>query len=185
MVTDVKFEPSGNIEVVSLARAKKHLRIEPGFTDEDDLIQDYIDAAIVASENFIGGHVLEKDMTIKMNAFDNPLSFEAFPLQSVTSVKYFPIDDSGEQTLAETAYSLTSASAKVFALRFKETVPTTAERFDAVTIIVKVGNPAGKTPKPIQQAILLQLGDMYERREDRTDVIATAAMSLLRPYKKY
>ncbi len=185
MVTDVKFEPNVNIEIVSLAKAKKHLRIEPGFTDEDDLIQDYIDAAIVASENFIGGHILEKDMTIKMNAFDNPLSFEAFPLQSVTSVKYFPIDGGDEQTLDAAKYSLTNASAKVFALRFKETTPATAERFDAVTVVVKIGNPSGKTPKPIQQAILLQLGDMYERREDRTEVIATAAMSLLRPYKKY
>ena len=73
----------------------------------------------------------------------------------------------------------------MFSLRFKESVPQTAERFDAVTVIVKVGNAAGKTPKAVQQAILLQVGDMYERREDRTEVIATAAMSLLRPYKKY
>lgn len=184
MVTDVQFEP-GTVEVVSLARAKKHLRLETSFTEEDDLIEGYISAAIEASENFIGGHILEKDMTIKMNAFDSPLVFEAFPLQSVTSVKYYPL---GSEVLAEMAsgnYSLTTSGPKVFSIRFKETVPQTAHRFDAVTVIVKVGNAPAKTPKAVQQAILLQVGDMYERREDRTEVIATAAMSLLRPYKKY
>lgn len=184
MVTDVQFEP-GEVEVVSLARAKKHLRLEASFTEEDDLIESYISAAIEASENFIGGHILEKDMTIKMNAFDSPLVFEAFPLQSVTAVKYYPL---GSEVLTEMLpgnYSLTTIGSKVFTLRFKESVPQTAERFDAVTVIVKVGNETAKTPKPVQQAILLQVGDMYERREDRTEVIATAAMSLLRPYKKY
>lgn len=184
MVTDVQFEPSEAV-VVSLARAKKHLRLEASFTEEDDLIESYISAAIEASENFIGGHILEKDMTIKMNAFDSPLVFEAFPLQSVTAVKYYAL---GSEVLTEMLpgnYILTTSGPKVFSLRFKESVPQTAERFDAVTVLVKVGNATGKTPKAVQQAILLQVGDMYERREDRTEVIATAAMSLLRPYKKY
>lgn len=185
MVTDVQFEASNATEIVSLARARKHLRLEVSFTAEDDLIESYISAAIEASENFIGGHILEKEMTIKMNAFDSPLVFEAFPLQSVTSVQYYPLGSKVLATMAPDKYSLTTIGAKVFALRFTESVPQTAERFDAVTVIVKVGNANSKTPKPIEQAILLQVGDMYERREDRTEVIATAAMSLLRPYKKY
>ena len=185
MVTDVKLEPNDTIEIVSLLKAKKHLRLEASFTAEDDLIESYIDAAIEASENFIGGHILEKAMTIKMSAFDSPLVFEAFPLQSVTSVQYYPLGSEILTMMLPANYSLTTIGSKVFALRFKESVPKTAERFDAVTVIVKVGNAVLKTPKPIQQAILLQVGDMYERREDRTEVIATAAMSLLRPYKKY
>jgi uncharacterized phiE125 gp8 family phage protein len=185
MVTDVQFEPNEEIVIVSLARAKKHLRLESSFDEEDDLIESYISAAIEVSENFIGGHILEKNMTIKMNVFDNPLVFEAFPLQSVTSVQYYPLGSEVLTTVAPVNYILTSIGPKVFALRFKETAPKTAERFDAVTVIVKVGSANLKTPKPVQQAILLQVGDMYERREDRTEVIATAAMSLLRPYKKY
>jgi len=184
MVTDVQFEP-GEAEIVSLARAKKHLKIEPSFTEEDDLIEGYISAAIEASENFIGGHILEKDMTIKMNAFDSPLVFEAFPLQSVTAVKYYPLGSEVLTEMLPAKYSLTTVGPKVFTLRFKESVPQTAERFDAVTVIVKVGNASGKTPKTISHAILLQVGDMNERREDRTAVMSTAAMALLRPHKKY
>jgi uncharacterized phiE125 gp8 family phage protein len=185
MVTDLQFENNDTIEIISLARAKKHLRIEPSFTDEDDMIEAYISAAIEASENFIGGHIIEKNMTLKMDAFDGDVVFEAFPLQSIQSVQYYPLDSEVLTTMDPSAYDLTSTGAKVFTLRFKETVPKTAERFDAVTIIVKIGNPAAKTPKAIHQAILLQVADMYERREDRSEVIATAAMSLLRPYKKY
>jgi hypothetical protein len=82
-------------------------------------------------------------------------------------------------------HSLTSANSKVFNLRFKGEIPDVADRFDAVTITVKVGNANAKTPKPIIQAILLFIADMYERREDRGAVVSTAAMSLLRPYKKF
>jgi hypothetical protein len=64
-------------------------------------------------------------------------------------------------------------------------MPAVDERFDAITVTIKIGYAVNKTPKPIVQAILLQIADMYERREDRTEVVATTAMSLLRPYKKY
>jgi uncharacterized phiE125 gp8 family phage protein len=185
MVTDVQFELTDGIEIISLAKVKKHLRVDSTFQDEDDLIEGYIDAAVVASENFIGGHILEKTMVIKMNAFDSPLVFQAFPLQSITSVKYFPKDSETESDFPVAGYNLTSTSAKVFALRFKDAAPLIADRYDAVTVSVKVGNLPGKTAKPVIQAILLQIADMYERREDRAGVIATAAMTLLRPYKKY
>jgi uncharacterized phiE125 gp8 family phage protein len=184
MVTDVKFT-EGIIEIVSLAKAKKQLRLEPGFIDEDDLIQAYIDAAVIASENFIGGHIQQKDMVITMDGFDSPIEFEAFPMQSITTVKYYAADGSAEATMADTLYKLTKLNDKVFSLRFVNDAPEVAVRFDAVTITIVVGNAVNKTPKPILQAILLQVADMYERREDRSEVIATTAMALLRPYKKY
>lgn len=185
MVTDVYLETNDTIEIVSLAKAKKHLRIETLFNDEDDIIESYVGAAIEACENFIGGHIIEKTMTIKMDCFDNDLVFEACPLQSVQSVQYYPLGSEVLTTMDTAMYNLTSTNSKVFTLRFKEKTPLTATRFDAVIAIVKVGNGVAKTPKPIQQAILLLIADMYERREDRSEVIATAAMSLLRPYKKY
>jgi hypothetical protein len=70
-------------------------------------------------------------------------------------------------------------------LRFREQLPELANRFDAVTITVKVGFVSGKVPKPIQQAILLKIADMYERRDDRAEVISTTSQALLRPYKKF
>jgi len=82
-----------------------------------------------------------------------------------------------------TEYVLTKDSEKVSRIRFKNTLPTTDVRYDAVTYEIKVGMTT--VPNPIKQAIKLQVADMYERREDRTEVVRTASASLLRPYKKY
>lgn len=184
MVTDVNFT-EGTLEIVSLAKAKKQLKLEEDFVDEDDLIQGYIDAAVVASENFIGGHIQQKDMIITMDGFDAVIEFEAFPLQSITTVKYWPADGGEEIALINTAYRLTQLNPRVYSLKFITAAPLTAVRWDAVNITNVIGYAVNKTPKPILQAVLLQVADMYERREDRTEVAGTTAMALLRPYKKY
>lgn len=184
MVTDIKFETLDTEEIVTLVMAKKQLRIEETFTDEDDLIQGYIDAAVQMSEDYTGGHIVEKNMILKMDAFDNPLVFEAFPVQAVESVSYFPADGSGVQEMVSSNYDLMSLNPKVSKISFK-TTPSIAERFDAVTVTVKVGMVVEEIRQPIIQAILLQISDMYERREDRTEVILSAATALLRPYKKF
>lgn len=183
MITDVTIIPGTAVDVVTLDKAKKHLRVDAEFTDEDDIIQDYIDAAVVMSENFIGGHILDKNMVIKMTAFDNPLVFEAFPVKAVTSVVYFPKDADEAQTLAEDAYVLTSETEKRFKLKFKGDLPTTETRDDAVTVTINIGMVT--VPKPICQAVLLMVADMFERREDRSETITTTSAALLRPYKKY
>lgn len=183
MVTDVQITPGTATEVVTLAKAKKHLRLEASFTEEDDLIQDYIDTAVTGAENYIGGHITEKNMVIKMTGFDNPLVFEAFPVKSVESVKYFEPDNETEVTMPDTDYALNAESQKRFALRFKNTLPTVQDRPDAVTVTIVLGMTT--IDKPIVSAVLLMLADLYERREDRTEVLSTASMSLLRAYKKF
>jgi uncharacterized phiE125 gp8 family phage protein len=182
MVTNVSYTITETI-IVTLAQAKKQLRLETDFIEEDDLIQSYIDTAIANCENFTGSAIVAKDMIIEMDCFDNPLIFEAFPLQSVDSVSYFPEDGGEEITMPSTDYKLTQQSDKHFVLRFLKELPAIEKNFDAVTVTIKLGYVT--TPKPVVQAILLQLADMYERREDRTETITTASAALLRPYKKY
>jgi uncharacterized phiE125 gp8 family phage protein len=182
MITNVEFTV-GSLEVVTLEQAKKQLRIESSFTDEDDLIQSYIDAAVANCENYIGGHIIPGDLMLTYDKFDSPVVFEAFPLKTIDSVKYY--EDNAEVTLAPEKYALTKQSEKVYKLRFKENLPITDERFDAVKITVACGFTGNTIPKPIVQAIKLQIADMYEYREDRTAILSTAAMSLLRPYKKF
>lgn len=182
MITDVKIESGTVADVVTLAMAKKQLKLEADFTEEDELIQVYIDASIELSEKFIGGHIHEKTITFSLNKFDNPLSFEAFPVKSIVEVKYF--NEANEETLMDAEkYKLTTSIPKVYDLRFIGDLPNVYDRFDAVTVKVSVGMDV--IPKPIKQACLLMISDMYERREDRVEVLSTASMSLLRPYKKY
>jgi uncharacterized phiE125 gp8 family phage protein len=182
MLTNTQFTP-GTLAVLTLAQAKKQLRIDTAFTDEDDLIQSYIDAAIVNCENFIGGHIIPGGLVLTYDKFESPVVFEAFPLKAITNVKYFT--DGVETILDSSKYSLTRQSEKVFKLRFKEDTPSIDDRFDAVKITIGCGFPDDLIPKPI-----LQAGQMYEYREDSFqnnvfNMTNSPAYSLLRPYKKF
>jgi len=183
MITDITTTPGTPTTVLTVAKAKKHLRLDASFAEEDDLIQDYIDAAVVYAENYIGGNITDKNIVFKCDAFISPFIFEAFPIKSVTSVKYFEPGNQTEITLDAANYALTSQNLKTQVIRFKNDLPEVEKRFDAVTIIVNVG--MATIEKPIVSAVMLMVADMYERREDRPEVLSTAAMSLLRPYKKF
>jgi uncharacterized phiE125 gp8 family phage protein len=183
MITDIQITTGTSAAVLTLAKVKKHLRIEADIDDENDLIEDYIAAAVAQAENYIGGHVTDKNIVIKMTGFDNPLVFEAFPVKAVTHVKYFEEGNEEQRTMVIDKYNLTAESSKRFAIRFKGDLPNVQDRFDAVTVTINVG--MATIEKPIAQAVLLMVADMYERREDRVEVLSTAAMSLLRPYKKF
>lgn len=180
-ISTVKPEPPNTI--VTLAKAKNQLRLESSFTDEDDLIQDYIAAAIEQAEQYINGHIYIKDMVINMDAFLSSFVFEAYPVQSITSIKYY-VDDV-LVTMPQADYYVTAQNIKQTKLTFKEQ-PSTDERPDAVIITVAIGfKSASAVPMPIKQAVLLMVSDMYERREDRPEMITTAAQALMRPYRKY
>lgn len=187
MLTNVDFT-AGTLEVVSLAEAKKQLRLEDSFTDEDDLIQSYIDAAVTDCENFIGGHIIPGELVLNYDKFETPVVFEAFPLKSVTEVKYFK--DGTEVTLDSSKYALTKQNEKVYQLRFKGDLPDADKQFDAVKITIACGFKNDVIPKPIKQAIKMMVSKMYEYREDYFqnnvfNMTNSPAYGLLRPYKKY
>jgi uncharacterized phiE125 gp8 family phage protein len=170
-------------EIISLSKAKKQLRIEQEFNDENELIQTYIDAAISATENYINGDLHTKTLTLILDEFQPSIIFEAYPVRSITSVKYW--QDDTEVTMPDTDYYVTKQNIKQSQLTFKEQ-PKTDDRHDAVTVAVATGYAKAKdVPKPLIQAILLQISDMYERREDRPETITTAAQALMRPYRRY
>jgi len=180
MITDVTITP-GEIIVVSLELAKQHLRIEPSYVDENSLIAAYIEASVVICEDFIGGS-LSATATVLMDKFVSPGKLPVYPVQTITSVSYFPIHGSELVVMPNSDYRLMKVDGKSAYLVIDD-MPQTATRFDALKVEVSVGFAA--IPKPIIQAVLLSIGDMYERREDRTEVVSTSVHALLRPYKLY
>lgn len=183
MITNTVITPATSFEVVTLALAKQQLRIESDFTAEDTLIQTMIDAAVIAAEDYMGCKIVDSDVVLNLDQLEVVTNIP-LPVRSVTSLKYFP-SSGAEVTMPDTDYKL---------LRFgKENgirittywIPETDTRYDAVTIAFKTGYTAGTVPKPIIQAVLLQISDMYDRREDRVEVPLTAATKLLRPYKLF
>lgn len=182
MVTDVNYKKLATT-VLTLAQAKKQLRIEPTRTDEDDLIQDYIDAAVDYCEQFTGGSIVDTELSITMCVFENPLVFEAFPLKSISEVVYFPASGGDAVTMAPEGYRLSKQSDKNYQLRFVGDLPKLAIGEDAVKVKVLLGYEA--IPKGIVQAVRLKVADMYEYREDRAKQSSSVADHLLRAYKKY
>lgn len=183
MITNTsKILPETPIVIVTLAKAKQQLRLGAAEHPEDDLIKDYINAAITASEQYINGDLIDKTLVITLDGFQSQFVFETYPVHEVASVKYHA--GNVQVTMSTDKYYLISTG-KRSVLVFKEQ-PITDERFDAVTISAKVGyQDAQLVPMPIKQAILLQVSDMYERREDRSETITTAAQALMRPYRNY
>lgn len=184
MITNAtKILPEPLNEIITLEKAKKQLRVDASFTDEDDLIEDYIQAAIESCDMYINGDIQAKSLVIQLSAFQSTIIFEAYPIRSITAVKYFK--DNVEVTMPTTSYYLATQNLKQSILTFKEE-PSVDDRPDAVTVTIAIGfESAAKVPMPIKQAILLQVSDMYERREDRKEVVTTTAQALMRPYRKY
>ena len=183
-MVNIQITPTNTTQVVSLAKAKKHLRLDPTFTEEDDIIQDYIDAAVSMAEAYTGLNINEKQITFSLSKFDNPFVFEYFPVKQVLSVAYCPESADVLQVLPDTAYRLLNETEKRSALHFKGDLPLLNSSYkDAVQVQILVGLTT--VDKAIAQAVLLIVADLYERREDRSEVLSTAAMALLRKYKKF
>jgi uncharacterized phiE125 gp8 family phage protein len=176
--------PEGS--VITLAKAKKQLRIETDFTLEDDLIEGYITAAVNRAEEFIGGHIFNKTVTLNYSAFADALVFEIFPVRAINSVQYYQEGADTLTTLDPANYYLRSANLRVQEVVFTTIPEDVADRPDAIVIELQCGYAnMTQTPAAIKQAILLMISDMYNYREDRKELTFPASHQLLRPYKKY
>ncbi|WP_298220824.1 head-tail connector protein [Flavobacterium sp.] len=185
MVTDVSIIPfPDEISLITLVKAKKQLRIEASITEEDEIIQVYIDAAQSAAENYIGRAIGRRKLILKMNSFDLK-EIEASSNEKIESVVYFPAGETESVIMDADQYKLKSSNViNCFEIGFLST-PEVADRPDAITITIVQGYALAECPKAIIQAMNLLISDYYERREDREQGNNPASNNLLRPYRRY
>jgi len=182
-------------EPVTLAEAKAHLRVD--IDDDDDLIEGFVATA----REFLEVNVLRRailtqtwdmyeDAWPESDRLDVPLP----PLQSVTWVKY--TDDTGTvATLSSGNYLVdTHRAPGRIVLKSGYTWPaTTLQAVNGVNVRFVCGWSAVEdVPKPIKQAILLMVGDLYENRENTLigqgmtiKELPFAVQALLMPYRVY
>ena len=116
-----------------------------------------------ASVSLIQFPVIDNSFDLKyINTSDQEVSIAA------TAFKYFDGVDGGKPYINQVDTSLD--------LSF-------ADREDAFQVSFSAGYTPENLPKPLYQAILLMIADMYEFRTDRTEIINRASMALMRPYK--
>lgn len=186
MVTHFYTEITAQTPLITLEKAKKQLRVEVAFTDEDDLITSCIEAAQEACENFINRSIAERKFFMECDGFSKEITFERnYENDVIEKIEYYAPGGDALLTLSTDSYFLRkSNTTECFDIKFLS-YPETDKRDDAVVITIKQGFAAAKCPKPILQAINLRLSDFYERREDREQGNNPASNNLLRAYRKY
>ena len=92
-----------------------------------------------------------------------------WPLASVTSVKYTD-EDAAESTLSSSDYLVDTVS-RPGRLKLKSSASwpsVTLQELNGIVVrfVAGYGDAASDVPDPIKQAILVQVGELYENRED-------------------
>lgn len=176
---------------VSLELIRMHLRNEDLRVD-DALVRALILSATQNIEAQYGLALLEQTVVQTHNAFpassDTPMLLRIAPLLSVTSIAY--IDAAGAtQTWSASQYTSGRFNNTAFIVpKIGYTWPSgLAKMPNAVTITYDAGygTKSDNIPEPIKQAILLNVGWLYENREDPTATLSRASDHLLRPYYRF
>lgn len=159
---------------LSLADAKLHLRVIS--SDEDALIQSYIDAAVASLEGWsgmLGGRVLIeqiwRDHFSCWPTYRRALRLSIDPAIAIASVAYLDADGA-EQALDHAALGgriVTDAAGPALIFDDAASFPATALAPDAVRVAYTAGYgaTAADAPTPIVQALRLLVGHMYANRE--------------------
>ncbi len=159
--------PSGT--PVTLTEMKTHLRIDG--SDEDTLVQSYIDAAtsyLDGATGILGRCLLTQTWAVKLPSF--PSADFKFPFPDVDGsavvVKYYDSDDV-EQNVAAAEYSVHEGAASAhLTFRSTYTIPSIADRDDAVSITFDAGyGAASDVPAAIRNAIMIMVARAYQDRE--------------------
>lgn len=167
-------EPPEQDDVLTLADAKQHLRVD--FEDDDAVIGSYIATAIQnidGRDGWLGRAIGEQTWELRLPAFDgNEIKIPLPPLIGVESVKYYDANDA-LQTLSTDDYEIVGiggfGKARVV-LKSGKRWPPIAKRAENVVVRFRagyvIGDPAApNVPAPILTAIKRQVAAMYENRE--------------------
>jgi uncharacterized phiE125 gp8 family phage protein len=178
-------------EPLTYVDLKEHLRID--ISDDDSLVDAYISAARVYVEERASIALLSQTFDYYLDDWPSgdTLYLPRPPLQSVTYVKYYDEDHTVYTFAAASYYVDTIGAPGRIVLNDGYDWPTISLRPAngvQVRFIAGYGDPAD-VPTPIQHALRLLVGVMYENREDATFIagmtmtsIPHGVAALLRPY---
>ena len=160
---------------VTLTDAKLHLRVDN--SDEDSMIETYLDAAIEACESYTDRCLQQRDWILTLQDWPsiNMVAIPLAPLVSVSSIKYRDADNV-LQTVDPSLYLIGAPKSDHPWISFTSefTSPTLSSEPDPVEITVTAGYDQDdasvfvgylQLPKRAKAAILLEVGNLYANRE--------------------
>ena len=138
---------------VSLSEAKRHLRVEDDWHEDDDYIQNLVYASTSKAEQYIGKDIAETSNV--QNFYD--VTGDSVRIEEGNFLSFTDASTAGGSSLTvghtDIFYNYTNVE---FTSSF------TANDDTAFTISYKTGFDDGECPFLIQQAILVKIGDLYD-----------------------
>lgn len=161
-------EPS--IEPVTVAEVKEQLRLDGN--ELDAMISNLITAARMAVEGIIKRRLITTGLRAGFDRLCPVMQLPYSPVQSVDSIKY--TDETGTvNTLTETGYLVDLVSDPVrITPAYSVPCPSIRPTVGAVSIeyTAGYGDAAEDVPRPIRQAIISLVIDMYEHPEKSMEI---------------
>jgi uncharacterized phiE125 gp8 family phage protein len=171
-------------EPVTLDQAKAHLRVDT--TDDDALITTLISSARARAEWHTGRAFVTQSWTLWLDAWpcSGVVEIPLPPLQSVSSVTAYALNDSATVLDAATYQVDSAASPARLALKPDASPPVALRALNAIAITFIAGyGDASDVPAPVQQAILMIVAALYAHRGDEAAETPQEALALLAPYR--
>lgn len=156
------------------AEVKSHLRL--GNDEERGRIESVlVPAATIALETYTGRAFVTQTWRLHLDAFpggDAVIRVPKPPLQSVTHVKY--LDTDGTWRTLDPARYIVSPRSGLYALpglvtpAYADYWPVTRGQVDAIEIqfVCGYGDHGADVPSPLRAAMLIHVGEQFERREE-------------------
>lgn len=171
-------------EPITLQELKDFARIDG--TDEDTLLNSFIESARRAAENYLGRALIEQTISLKMDYWpDGIIELPRPPLISITAVETLDEDDVATTYSSTYYYVITTGEIGQLAIRQGVTPPQNSDRdYGGFQIRYKAGYGSSRTdvPSAIRDGLKLWATDIYENRFVR-DEPPPEAMNLLYPYR--
>ncbi len=165
--------------VVSLAEAKKRLRVDADVPDFDDEIEGMIRAATARYEKRTGRFMLPTDLEFRLSCWDDRV-IPVAPIRSVDGVEYIdangasidlPTSDWSHDTDGRTLHVAFTSAPSVGAGRWPIRVRFSAGYDDPEDL----GDDAGLYADPMdRQAILMLVGHWFAQRETASETPMTS-----------
>lgn len=165
------------IEPLSLDEAKVHLRVT--HSADDQLIEQLVQVAREWVESYSGAYLAQRTVDVYYDAPPtSPFELPLTPAQSLTSITAY--SSTGSTSSVAGTLDAVSVPPRVFV----ESWPSDLRTYNAIVCRVVVGHAsASAIPASYKQAMLLILGELYERREETTEdepfSVAWSAKALL------
>ena len=173
MVWSITTDPT--VEPITVDELKLFGRIDG--SDEDTLLSNFITAARIAAEEYLGRALLEQTITLKMDYWpeENEVELPRPPLISITSISELDEDDTATTYSSNNYYIITESIPGKVIIKYGSTPPdaisNNSRQKGGIQIIYKAGYGSNATdvPQSIREGVKLWAMDIYENRVVREE----------------